>query len=496
MLDGTSSILAHRLQNLSLLLLSLVFFPLDMFILAISFFIQSTLHNKATRSRDLARNKPAFQRRTVLVTGVGMTKGLAIARLFYQAGHDVIGADFEPDGALVCGRVSKSLRRFYRLGSPDAKNGSALYIQSLLDIIAQEKVDLWISCSGVASAVEDGMAKEVVEARTPCKAIQFDVKSTQTLHEKHSFIEYTKSMGLTVPDTHEVTSRAAVEDILRDAPGGRKYILKTIGVDDSVRGDMTLLSKDSASETSKYIARLRISFESPWILQQFIKGREYCTHSLVIGGRVKAFVACPSAELLMHYEALPSDSPLSKAMLQFTTEFAAKGGPGFTGHLSFDFMVVDDGDLDLDGGSIALYPIECNPRAHTAVALFNGSMKMVDGYLSVLQANTSLKEDVSEVITPVQKDSYYWVGHDLVTLLLLPTLSFLTFDKSLSDLVRDYAAFVSHLLTWRDGTYETWDPLPWWWLYHVYWPERFLTCLRAGQKWSRLNVSTTKMFQC
>lgn len=41
----------------------------------------------------------------------------------------------------------------------------------------------------------------------------------------------------------------------------------------------------------------------------------------------------------MHYEALPPESALSRAMLQFTRVFAAKSGDDFTGHLSFDFLM-------------------------------------------------------------------------------------------------------------------------------------------------------------
>lgn len=491
MLDSRSSLLLHGLQNALLIALSLVFLPLDTFILGLSYLRNHVFHNKTEDLRKGARSRPGFKPRTILVTGVGMTKGLVLARSFYQAGHNVLGADFEANGSPVCGRVSNSLRSFHALRKPDAMSGSAPYLQSLLDIIISEEVEIWVSCSGVASAVEDGMAKEIIEARTSCKAIQFDVKTTEMLHEKHSFIEHTKSIGLTVPETYEITNRGSVEALLRKSPKGRKFIMKTIGMDDSVRADMTLLPKSAQEETSKHIARLKISEKTPWILQQFIKGKEYCTHSLVVNGHVKAFVACPSAELLMHYEALPADSALSQAMLAFTKTYASDGGHGFTGHLSFDFMVEEGPNNDPAG--IVLYPIECNPRAHTAVALFNDSPLMIEGYLSVLSDHPTTNDGL---ITPRRNDKYYWVGHDLVTKAVLPSIAFLTLNTSSSELLSNYMSLLMHLLTWKDGTYEIWDPLPWWWLYHVYWPMQFLSCIRKGRKWSRLNVSTTKMFEC
>lgn len=494
MLDSSSSLFLHLTQNASLLLLSLTFLPLDTFILLLSYLTQVLWLNSPPYRRQRHRRVSAFQPRTILVTGVGMTKGLTLARLFYEAGHNVIGADFEPSGALVGGRVSKSIRRFYPLTKPSLKQGSSRYIQGLLNIVSQEHVDLWVSCSGVASAVEDGEAKEILESRTSCKAVQFDVKTTQMLHEKDSFIAHTQSLGLTIPETHTVTSCEETVTILQHASSDKFFIMKPIGVDDLSRADMTLLPRPTAKETTTHVSRLRISKSTPWILQQHISGPEYCTHALVIKGKVKAFVACPSSELLMHYEALPPDSALRRAMLKFTRTFAAHGGEGFTGHLSFDFLV-EEKALDSDD-EIVLYPIECNPRAHTAVALFNGdAVRMVEAYLSLLGDQTEEKRDVN-LVTPTHPKKFYWIGHDLVEFLLFPFILSLTLQTPAWQFFSGLHSFLEHILFWKDGTYELWDPLPWWWLYHAYWPTQFWNSMRTGKKWSRLNVSTTKMFEC
>lgn len=286
--------------------------------------------------------------------------------------------------------------------------------------------------------------------------------------------------------------------------------MKTIGVDDASRASITtVLPRRTLSQTYNHISRLSISKSTPWILQQFIKGEEYCTHSIVIDGRVKLFVACPSSDLLMHYQALPQQSGLSRAMFQFTKEFARRAGPNFTGHLSFDFMVEEKASES--GVQKNIYPIECNPRAHTAVALFSGSegsIDMVRAYMSALDssyvngvngcydAHTAEPEDGSVAYAPPTAPGYYWIGHDLVTLVLHPLLRLLLLKIGIWQLVHHLATFVNHVLFWKDGTYEVWDPLPWWWLYHVYWPGQFWICLRTGKKWSRINVSTTKMFWC
>lgn len=548
-LNSDSPWLAHAAQNIFLILLSLAFLPLDLTILflsyAIRYFFYSGNKPGVLASGVQQASKDGQPKKTILVTGVGMTKGLALARAFYQAGHRVIGADFEP--GFACGRFSTALSGFYTLRKPTTSSSSSgssssskLYVQDLINVIVREHVDLWVSCSGVASAVEDGEAKEMIEQQTNCKAIQFNVRATQMLHEKHTFVEHTKQIGLHVPETHTITSREQVEHALQQAAPGRKYILKTIGMNDAARGEIlsTLLPKETPHATKKYLAALHISPQSPWILQQFILGHEFCTHALVIRGQVRAFVACPSAELLMHYRALPADSALSQAMLQFTRTYAAAEGESFTGHLSFDFLVEGD-DTDTtttttqrrrrrDPREIVLYPIECNPRAHTAVCLLtNRNPDMIHAYLELLNETPHDKNNnhpehlaIPTPTTPKEETSYYWIGHDLLTLLFNPFLSSLTtappqqrpsLSSSFSffsffsfffspSFYRAYKqnllTFFSHLLTWKDGTYEIWDPLPWFALYHVYWPLRFAMCLVKGTRWSRVNVSTTKMFEC
>lgn len=539
-LNSDSPWLAHAAQNIFLILLSLAFLPLDLTILflsyAIRYFFYSGNKPGVLASGVQQASKDEQPKKIILVTGVGMTKGLALARAFYQAGHRVIGADFEP--GFACGRFSTALSGFYTLRKPTTSSSSSgsssskLYVQDLINVIVREHVDLWVSCSGVASAVEDGEAKEMIEQQTNCKAVQFNVRVTQMLHEKHTFVEHTKQIGLHVPETHTITSREQVEHALQQAAPGRKYILKTIGMNDAARGEIlsTLLPKETPHATKKYLATLHISPQAPWILQQFILGHEFCTHALVIRGKVCAFVACPSAELLMHYRALPADSALSQAMLQFTRTYADAEGETFTGHLSFDFLVEGD-DTDTtttttqrrrrrDPREIVLYPIECNPRAHTAVCLLtNRNPDMIHAYLELLNETPNENNNNPEHLaiptptTPKEETSYYWIGHDLLTLLSNPFLSSPTTEPpphhpSLSSFsfffspsfYRAYKhnllTFLSHVLTWKDGTYEIWDPLPWFALYHIYWPVRFAMCLVKGTRWSRVNVSTTKMFEC
>ena len=590
---AASSNLHHQLRSFLLVFLSIACLPITTFSLILSYFLRPYAYASILLRRYRLQHAPAFKPRRILVTGVGMSKGLFLARTFYLTGHTVIGADFDAVYSIpAAGRFSVSIQKYVSLPRPGGEAGVAWYINALLRTVQQEDIDLWVSCSGVASAVEDGQAMEILSRRTNCKFIQFTAQDTAILHAKGSFIDKVKELGLPAPETHEVRSRDSVHKILHRSTSStngtprtsseagpltvektrttrrtsRQFILKSVDMDDSAReaaADMTILPRHTPSETYNFVANMKINEQKPWVLQQYVKGREYCTHALVVRGKVKAFAACHSSDLVMHYEALEKDDPLSQAMEQFTITFAGLMGameigpnglvsssatveekPGdFTGHLSFDFLV--EQLASEKGVECSILPIECNPRAHTAVALFEGrEVEMTEAYLSALDTTTTtIPDDLANgfhetfmhddedaaherstiVRPPAHPKKVYWIGHDLVVLGILPllalaqavirsSLSYLSyipmadavFNRSPSPPLRtairrtiyDLATLAEHVLTWQDGTYTLWDPLPAWWLYQVYWPGLFLRAALEGKKWSRVNVGTTKMFGC
>lgn len=549
-LSGHSPSYLHFAQNALLILIALAFIPLCTCIALLSRIVapwtQTARHIRHHRQWR-ALSSSTFRPRTVLVTGVGMNKGLSIARAFYRAGHRVIGADFEPYGIPVSGHFSAALDRFYPL-KPIVERpvDSERYVEDLINIVKSEKVELWVSCSGVASAIEDAEAAETIEKHTKCKAFQFGVSMTETLHEKHTFIQHTAKLGLNVPDTRLVDSTQQVLRILHPkdpSPGseGKQYILKPVGMDDSSRADLgVLLPRPTRQETKAHVSRLQPSPFRPFVLQQYIKGPEYCTHSIVLRGRVLLFVACASSDMLMHYRALPPTSALSQAMLAYTTTYCEKTGSSMTGHFSLDFLVSQDdmshaelagtGDNEelVEGLGKKLFPIECNPRAHTAVTLFDNDKEtveaMAEAYLSLLPDHTiepTLPSHSSpspkSIITPPPhlrtNKGTYWIGHDVVALVLLPLMWYaFSFhprarwsresptcpkelrNPSIRKVVAPWIEFVKHVLFWKDGVYETWDPWPWWWMYVGYWPLMLLVSIKRARWWSRVNVSTNKMF--
>jgi catechol O-methyltransferase len=153
--------------------------------------------------------------------------------------------------------------------------------------LEQENVSLWISCSSVTDAIEDGEVMRTAQKtmRNMFKAVQFDSHVVAKLHEKDALMEYIYSVGLAFPESHRCTSVEQVETILdacsnHDVTKNRqkKFILKSIGVDDKARNQMMNLlpfAQDQDSRTRTYLRSLNICPERPFIVQQFISGPEY-----------------------------------------------------------------------------------------------------------------------------------------------------------------------------------------------------------------------------
>ena len=654
MLTASSPIYQHIAQNLALIAVSLFFLPLSTLMLlfcyslrpflilrqlphALNGFLPQLLEHPRrilpllTAQQSEASTTPPSSKRTVLITGMSMNKALSLSRAFHADGHVVIGADTSP---LAFGRVSNTIKHFHVLPDP-ASSGPASYISSLIHIILKEDIDFWVSCSGVSDEVIDGQARDIILRKTSCKCVQFSSALTEHLHEKDRFVKLCKQLGLAaaVPETYAVQSRDSVHKVLHASQSPTKpsfsssppppssptlpsssslkqlhqsrrqkkhYILKSTGVNDSTRSDMTLLPRRTPSQTYDHVAALRISKNEPYILQQFVQGKEYCTHSLVVRGEIKAFVACPSSDMLMHYIPISSDDPIRRAMLAFTKHFAArlqdqmvqegengegKGTEDLTGHLSFDFLVSTTSLPDGFSISYNIKCIECNPRPHTAVALFRGrEQELARAYLSTLGTPkssahhgpqhtapyhlpklsdyqsegvvenghvvdsttnpspssftnpSSSDDDLNDssdppsddgIITPLPSSSpVYWISHDLITLFLLPLLALLSTPlrpdpTTLSNLRSSTFTLLYHVLFWQEGALDISDPLPWWWGNHIFWPLKLGSCVaqlvrdglpswlpreareqrqegpkKGKGKWSRLNVSTGKVFGC
>jgi hypothetical protein len=267
----------------------------------------------------------------------------------------------------------------------------------------------------------------------------------------------------------------------------------------------TMLPRRTLSQTYQQVSSIKVSKDEPWILQQYVTGEEYHTCSIIVDGEVKAFVACPAAHLALNYQALPTDTGIGKAMLNFTQAFVAKAGASHTGHLSFTFLVEEKATET--GIQQNIMPVACNPQADTVMVLFvrtRGSIDLVRAYMNALAPSAEGINGYSGLTHPDYSSGdisfphptaagVYFSGQDLVLLLLVPLLQLLTLRMGFMQFLQYCITFLNHVLFWREGTYELWDPLPWFWLYHVYVPMQLCSCIWTGRKWQFADVSKSKI---
>lgn len=385
--------------------------------------------------------------RTILVSGGKMTKALTLARAFHAAGHRVVlveSARYRWTGH----RWSRAVDRFHVVPKPDDPG----YAAALLEIVLAEGVDVYVPvCSPVAS-YHDAVARDLLSHH--CEVLHGDAEVVRRVDDKHAFATTAVELGLPVPDTHRVTAARQVADF--DGWGGAEsYILKSIPYDPVNRLDLTQLPLDTAAETAAFAASKPMSPDRPWILQGFVTGQEYCTHSTVRDGELQVHTCCRSSSFQVNYEHV------HKPEIEDWVRRFAKA-LDLTGQFSFDFMEADDGRL---------YAIECNPRTHSAITLFDGHPDLARAYL----------DRGVPTVTPLPSSRpTYWAYHELWRALRRP-----------GQIAQRWRV----VRRGRDAIFSWSDPLPFLLEHHLQIPSLLLRNLAAGKDWIRIDFNIGKLVE-
>lgn len=399
-----------RLKTLGFLLLFVLASPIVIVITIVTLIIHFF-----TRTPPVAN--PNAKR--ILISGGGMTKALQLARSLHMAGHHIILTE---EYAFTTHRFSRSVARFCLC--VDTKL-NAPYIQSIVDIVKREKVDVFIPVSHSWCEAADSLVKEALLPLN-CETIQDNLKNLQMLSDKFAFAERIRSLGLTAPRTYKITHAKQVLEF--DFGKARcQFILKSILDNNLTRWDLIKLPCATRQQTVDYVNSLNISEEFPWVLQEFIPGKEYCTHGTVYNGEIRLYTCCKSSSWLLRYKHL-DDKPL---ILQWVRDFCSRAN--LTGQASFDFIESNE-----DGRP---YAIECNPRTHTALAAFYNHPLVAQAYLD----KTPLVNGPTQPYASARE--VYWLHHEIWNLFKV---------RSVGELCRQLSLFVRG----KEAIYSVDDPLP------------------------------------
>lgn len=384
---------------------------------------------------------------TILISGGKMTKALQLARSFSRAGHRVVLVE-QQKYRLTGHRFSSDVDRFYAVPRPQDDG----YVDALLAIALAEGVDVYVPvCSPVASFY-DALAKEALSKH--CEVLHLEPDVVHDLDDKEAFSRLAGSLGLAVPDAHRITDPQQVVDF-DFAASDRTYVLKSIGYDAVRRLDLTRLPLPTAGQTASFARALPITADNPWILQEFIEGEEFCTHSTVRDGRVQVWCCCASSAFQINYAMV--DKP---EIASWVTAFV--GALQLTGQVAFDFIEAADGRV---------YAIECNPRAHSAITMFYDHPGLARAYL----------EDGVEMLTPLASSRpTYWLYHEVW--------------RALSD-PRHAATRWQVVRRGKDAIFDLDDPLPFLLVHHAQVPWLLLQNLRQRKGWLKIDFNIGKLVE-
>ncbi|MBF4160265.1 ATP-grasp enzyme [Nocardioides sp. CBS4Y-1] len=432
------------------------------------------------RGAGTDHTRQAARRRTVLLTGGKMTKALHLARAFHRAGHRVVLVE-TPSYRWTAHRFSRCVDAFHLVEPPDSPG----YAASLLRVVEAEGVDVVVPVCAPASSIPDAEARALLDEH--CEVVHPHADDVRRVDDKAAFAALAAELGLAVPDTHRVASRAeaveVVDSLARSAPGVR-YVLKSIVYDPVRRLDLTPLPRPTRAETETFVAGLPIDAEHPWIVQEWVAGTEFCTHGTVREGRLRAYVCCRSSAFQLSYEAVEHPG-----VRDWVERFVA--ATDLTGQLSFDLMERPDGTV---------VGIECNPRPHSAVTLLREPRALAAAYLD--QGHDQERDQERDQggqehdqghdqerdqggqerawpIEPALGDRpTYWLHHEIWQVLRHP---------------RSAGPHLRLLRRGRDAVLDAHDPWPFWLLYHLQLPSLLVDAWRRGRPWLRLDPNIGKL---
>jgi predicted ATP-grasp superfamily ATP-dependent carboligase len=441
------SAIAAIAQNLGTLVLLTIALPFNALAVGPAL-LWSKIYHPARSARHLTA-----QPKTILIAGGRMTKALQLARSFYAAGHRVILIDTEKFWHSG-NQYSRTVAGFYTVPNP-GKNLSG-YTNALRDIAIAEKVDLFIPVAMFAVTYHNGMEKHPLADY--CEVCHFDADTVRMLDDKYAFVARARALSLSVPKSYRITSPEQVLNF--DFSNEKhKYVLKSIPYDAKYRLDLTKLPRATLEATAEFVNRLPISENRPWILQEFIPGQEYCTHSTVREGRSTLYCCCESSAFQVNYRQV--NKPEIKAWVdRFLADL-----PGI-GQASFDFIQAEDGTV---------YAIECNPRTHSAITMFYNHPGVAEAYLN--------PESPSEPIQPLTTSKpTYWLYHELWRLTEVRSL-------------QRFRQWIQNIFHGKDAIFEVDDPLPFLMVHHWQIPLLLLGNLRKLQSWIRIDFNIGELIE-
>lgn len=288
----------------------------------------------------------------ILITGARSLVTLDLARHLNAVGHEVFVADPQ---RIHFSLFSNAVKKNFTLPSPRfAPNDFA---EKILEIATTEKIDLIIPIFEevfILSKIQDQLP-------TGCEIFCSNFETLHILHNKWLFTHRLHELGILSPESQLIRSQSELKELSITRP----KILKPC----YSRGSMNIERMDPGGK----VPSVDIQPQNPWIAQDWLEGKKYCSYSICRDGKVQGHSVYPFLFIQDHY-CLRFEAVEHPKILHWVKNFVKL--ENFTGHIAFDFIETADG----------LFAIECNPRATFGFNLFEEKDQIHKAFLERLDA--------------------------------------------------------------------------------------------------------------
>jgi predicted ATP-grasp superfamily ATP-dependent carboligase len=277
----------------------------------------------------------------VLVTSARFPHALGEIRNLGRQGHPVYAADtFRTAPGLHSRFVTEALL------TPRPTYEPVAYVDRIEEIVRTRGIELLAP----ACEVVFFLARHRERFAALTEAFFPPLETLRRLHNKSTFVELARSLGLQTPRSITVTSPQALREAIGQFP---EYLARGA----YSRGGMTLLTN-----TGPLAGRIRVDDchptpTHPWLVQEFIRGREVCSFSVGRHGRLVAHGAYVHPKTIEHAGGISYvsvEEPETLAIARTLIEAV-----DYHGRISLDFVQNARG----------WFLLECNPRPTAGVVL-------------------------------------------------------------------------------------------------------------------------------
>ncbi|UJR84907.1 hypothetical protein [Sandaracinus amylolyticus] len=273
----------------------------------------------------------------VLVTSSRFPHALCEIRHFGEQGHTVYAADTFGSAP---GSHSRYVAESFVTASPTFE--TVQYVDDVAEIVRSRGIDL------VVPAFEEALYLAEHRARVPAPIFCPSLETLARLHDKHRFVELSRSLGLPVPRTIVVRSPRELRRAIAELP---EYIARAA----YSRGGVTLLTNAGPLAGRVPIDACHPTPLQPWIVQEFVHGTDVCSFSVAQHGRIVAHCTYEHPKTIEHAGGILFESIDEPESLVLARRYAE--ALKYHGQISFDFMRTARG----------LVLLECNPRPTAGV---------------------------------------------------------------------------------------------------------------------------------